>query len=264
MSEKRWVGEVSYNGVLTKTDKGRLTIWKTPSKDRHYTIGVDPSGGSVDEAVISVIDSDSLEQCAEWAGVLGSVELAKYVLPLGLMYGGADEQALIAPETTGGWGISLLNELDGKYWNIYKFPRFDTLAQPDTNKLGFETNVRTKPLLVDFGEFCFNNDYVRVNSSGLLKEMTSFMRNENSAAGKGTSPDNRVMAWLIALFVAGSGRSDLRAFSSPTPQQARAETPEEEKNRKYFGRTLDTQCDLDYMSGADSDSYQEPRSWSEL
>jgi hypothetical protein len=251
-----WRGEVTAEGRLTQSDTGRFCIYHKPLKGHNYVVGVDPSGGSIDNAVISVIDVDTLEQCAEWVGVVGGVELAQYVYPIGLLYGGDLGQALVAIEITGGWGVTTQTELMGKYWNLYRWPRFDTLGAPDSTKLGWETNVRTKPLLVDFGEFLFNNDYARVNSEGLLKEMSKFCRDDNAASGP---QDDRVMGWLIATFVAGSGKSDLIRRSPINLETAVVKTPMEKMQDKLFGYTLETQCDMDYYATED----EGPRSWME-
>jgi len=265
LPDNPWRGDISANGNLVASEGGRFTIYKKPERDRRYVVGVDPSGGSVDEAVIEVLDADTLEQCAEWAGVVGGVELAQYIWPIGLAYGGIDGQALLAIEITGGYGITPQNELMSKYWNMYRWPRFDTIAQPESNKLGWETNMRTKPLLVDFGQFCFNNGYTKVNSDKLLKEMSKFIRDDSTSGRGQASPDNRVMAWLIAAFVAGSGRTDLISAGTFAQERPLIKDPaldvEAEKHRLFFGRTLDTQCDLDYMYGKDSDDYDPATNW---
>jgi hypothetical protein len=263
LPDRIWVGEISSEGNLRRETNGRLHIFKKPEPDRRYIVAVDPSGGSVDEACIQVIDAETLEQCAEWVGVVSGIELATYVWPIGLAYGGTDGQALLAIELTGGWGISTMNELQGKYWNFYKWPRFDTANQPDSNKVNWETNVRTKPLLVDFGQFCFNDGYAKVNSAGLLKQMSTFVRDSGVAAsGQNHAPDDRVMAWLIGTFVAGSGRSDLIRVGPKIDVPKIVLDDKERFCKQFFGATLETQCDLDYMYGVDADGYEDKaRDW---
>ena len=252
-----WRGEILQDGTLRRENSGRLTIYKKPEKERRYVIGVDPSGGAVDEACIQVVDAETLEQCAEWVGVVSGIELASYVWPMGLAYGGTDGQALCAIEVTGGWGISTMNELEAKYWNMYRWPRFDTLNQPETNKVGWETNVRTKPLLVDFGQFCFNDGYAKVNSDGLLREMSKFVRDTGVAAsGLNHAPDNRVMAWLIATFCAGSGRTDLMRAGPKVDTPKCVMDDQEKLYKRFFGATLESQYDLDYLHGIDADGYE--------
>ena len=75
---------------------GELEIWLPPVKGKRYVVAVDPAGGGCegDYSAAEVVELETGLQCAEFAGHVGGVELAKLVTALAAEY----NQAWLAVE----------------------------------------------------------------------------------------------------------------------------------------------------------------------
>jgi len=94
-----------------------------------------------------------------------------------------------------------LNELKEHYWNIYQWQYFDRFGKQLTSRLGWDTNVATRPLLCDYVSACINADILILRSEALVDEMMSFIkRSSTGGEADGGSFDDRVMAMMIATF----------------------------------------------------------------
>jgi hypothetical protein len=166
-------------------------IFLPPQAGRHYIVGVDPAegGSDGDYAVAQVIDRATGMQCAELSGHFPPHEMARRVTALARKY----EGALVAVERNGVGGTTLAYLKDSEHYENL-FVR--------EGKLGFPTNAQTRPALVDTLAACFAVQPSLVQSSRLLREMRSFVRQKTGrpAAGSGTH-DDCVMAMALALKV---------------------------------------------------------------
>ena len=70
---------------------GELEIWLPPLPGKQYLVSVDPAGGGSegDYSAIEVLDMETAMQCAEFAGHVGGLELARQVTGLATEYNGA-------------------------------------------------------------------------------------------------------------------------------------------------------------------------------
>ncbi len=275
ISKPVFTGEISHTGVLTELSTGRLRIWHHPQAGRSYTIGVDPiADGSAcvpeneskkeDRASIIIIDDETMTQCAEWVCRIDPIAMAPYVRELGRYYGGGGKdskdrgEALIVPEVN--MGGSMTHELSKDYWNIYRQEKFDQAGTKLTDRVGWRTDVRTKPMIQDFATFLFHNGYCRVCSEDLLAEMRTFESQEsgNAAAKKGRR-DDRVMAWMIAMFVAGKDRPSFHPHRIGAPE---LDTPKTKSLKDLVSRTIDAATiDVDMWTGADQVSPDDGMTW---
>ena len=187
-------------------EKGELSIWEEPIKDSIYIIGVDASGGeSSDSGCIEVLKMLRppliAQQVAEWHGKESPVELASTINALGTRY----NNALVAIEVyPSAHGAVAQNELLKHYYNIYRGERIGVYKAKLSNKYGWETDVRTKPLMTSFCNHCIgivdNPTYVSINSKALIGEMMTYIR-DGTAGNAATGHDDRVIAFMIALYV---------------------------------------------------------------
>ena len=67
---------------------GELEVWLPPFKGKHYVVAVDPAGGGSegDYSAAQVLDLETGMQCAEFAGHMGGLELARFVTELATEY----------------------------------------------------------------------------------------------------------------------------------------------------------------------------------
>ena len=205
--------EIDASGRIYSQAGGRLKLFHPPQPGREYTVGVDPvvadqvlaprNDEKADRAVISVVDNDTLVQVAEWAGRLDPIALAPIAREIARMY----NEATIIPERNNSGG-AFIYELQKTYFNIYRAETFDQFGTKITEKLGFQTDVHTKKRLIDFSTFVFHQGYCTVNSKDLLEEMRVFVDKQGvKEADKRGQHDDRVMAWMLAMFGAGKDKT---------------------------------------------------------
>lgn len=195
------VGDIDRGGFTENSD-GSLQVWAPPEKGVEYLIGIDVGGGTDDgdPSVMEVVKVPKgaavLEQVAEWHGWCDPVVLAGKAVSIGNYY----NMATLAPEINN-HGLTTLNEIKQHYWNIYRWQYFDRYGKNTTNKLGWETNMSTRPLLCDYASACVNSGITIVRSRDLADEMMSFIKRA-STGGEADAGchDDRVMAWMIAIF----------------------------------------------------------------
>ena len=188
---------------------GELEIWLPPLKGKEYLVAVDPAGGGSegDYSAAEVLELETGLQCAEFAGHVGGLELARLVTALAAEYNRA---WLVVERNNHGSGVLALIETVCGYGKIYR----------QGGQAGWLTTSMSRPAalgrldagLVERPE-CFQ-------SRKLLAECRSFVRlpNGGSGARPGTH-DDRVMAMAIGLgaraelLVQRSGVRDQRSVA---------------------------------------------------
>lgn len=202
-TEPKFRGYFDARLKLIPDEKGELKIWKRPSSDGIYSIGVDVSDGvGRDYSCIEVFKKlhapMAAEQVAEWHGQVDPYTLGDIACWMGRLF----NSALVAVETNA-HGIATLQSLQDKYWNLYRQEHFDRYGAQFTNKLGWETGLRTKKLLVSYMSHLIGDMNVIIHSDRLIKECMTFVRDslEGAASAAGSGYDDRVMAAMIGLFV---------------------------------------------------------------
>lgn len=183
---------------------GRWLVWEPPVRGHKYCIGGDPAMGvdGGDNSCCSVIDVTEGRQVAEWTDNVGPEEMAIQMAAAGYWY----NQALLVPEVNS-LGFVLLNRLTRSisYPLLYKWPKWDEVNKYSP-KRGFETNNRTKQLMVAAMVHYFEHRIVTIASRDLLGELSVFEQKSEDGgqyvvfgAQKGRH-DDRVMAFGMALM----------------------------------------------------------------
>jgi hypothetical protein len=179
---------------------GELEVWLPPVKGKAYLVAVDPAGGGSegDYSAAQVLELETGLQCAEFAGHVGGLELAKLVTALAAEY---NQAWLVVERNNHGGGVLALIETVCGYGRIYR----------QGGQAGWLTTSLSRPAalgrldagLVERPE-CFQ-------SRRLLAECRSFVRlpDGRSGARPGTH-DDRVMAMAIGL----AARAELLGKSS--------------------------------------------------
>lgn len=174
-------------------------IWELPLPGFKYVLGVDSSEGlGKDNACIQVLNAHTGNQAAEFATPhIPPDQLGNYVIEIGRMY----NNALVVPEINSS-GISLVDHIKTKYYNIYKREVFDKRAKETREVLGWRTTGTSKPILVNDLEEAVREEYIQVNSEEVLKEMQTFVRTAETGhqgfGAEGTNKDDRVIALGLA------------------------------------------------------------------
>jgi len=177
--------------VVESRRNGELEIWLPPRAGRRYLIAVDPAGGGSegDYSAAEVLDMESSMQCAEFAGHLGGLDLARFLAELGHEY----NDALLAVERNNhGYGVLCLLEDVCRYRSLYQ----------ERNQLGWVTDSVSRPLAIGRLNAALIDQPEIVMSRRLLAECRTFVRlpNGHTGAQSGTH-DDLVMAMAIAVAV---------------------------------------------------------------
>ena len=200
-----------------------VLIWETPLKGFKYVIGVDPAEGvGGDSAAVEVFNAQTGEQVAEFASSSISPDrLAYMVIELGNWY----NKALLVVESNN-HGHAVLQILGRKYYNLYRRKTIDKISGQETDRLGWNSNGTTKPLLVDNLEEAVRMQSISLRSEELVKEMKVFVQTDVPGkmgyGAEGSAHDDRVIA-------AGLAVQGIRMM----PMLKKYETLAEKKLREY-------------------------------
>lgn len=187
---------------LVEDPNGHLRVWERAVSDRQYAIGVDTAHGiGRDYSVISVLTHPGCRQVAEWSdNTLGPQQLAEVIESIARYY----NEAVVAVEVTGGSGLLTNATLFETYSNLYRWEYFDKHKQAETSKLGWETNERTKALLIDHANSLFSPQTKAViRSENVAEEMRILRASERIGSGQYeflNHTGDHLMAWMIAAM----------------------------------------------------------------
>ena len=174
-----------------------LKIWKLPKAKAKYYCGVDSSEGlGKDYSTIVVLDKDG-EMVAQFKNnKIKPYEFSDVVNAVGRYY----NKALLTVEKASG-GHSVIERLryDKHYMNMTKYKTYDEF-QRTVWRVGFDTNNKTKSIIVNDCREWFDKGLIRIYSPELLEEMKVYVADENGKMGaiKGEH-DDLVMALCLCI-----------------------------------------------------------------
>ena len=192
------VGNLDSEGKFIEHPKGYLSIWEMPTAGHCYAIGGDVAEGleTGDYSVLEVIDRNKMEQVAEWRGHfdpdlfgLEAVKLAKFY-----------NQAVIGIESNNHGLTTNKAVIREKYYRVYQQEVIDEIYPDQTTKIGWRTDVKTRPLMLDDMEKALRDGTLTIRSEALISECFSFVRNpKGKPEAQAGCHDDAVMAMAIAI-----------------------------------------------------------------
>lgn len=180
--------------------RGELLVYREHDPEEVYTIGADVGMGvkDGDYSVAHVLDKEK-RQVATYRALAHPDHFAEVLYKLGEFY----NMALIAPENNN-HGILTVTRLakDLVYPYVYTEVVVNKTTDEETVKLGFGTNVKTKPLIIDKLRASARDNEIELNDLPTIREMLTYIVTESGAmeAEKGNH-DDCVMALAIANHV---------------------------------------------------------------
>ena len=168
---------------------GEMEIWLPPLSGKHYLVAVDPAGGGSegDYSAIEVLDMESGLQCAEFAGHVGGMELAKLATALADEY---NKAWLVVERNNHGHGVLSLSESVCHYGRIYR----------QSGQMGWLTTSVSRPAIIGRLNACLIEQPDCFMSRRFLAECRSFVRQTDGSTGaRAGTHDDRVMAMAIGL-----------------------------------------------------------------
>ena len=174
---------------IEQRQNGELEVWLPPVKGKAYLVAVDPAGGGSegDYSAAQVLELETGLQCAEFAGHVGGLELARLVTALATEYNNA---WLVVERNNHGSGVLALIETVCGYGRIYR----------QGGQAGWLTTSMSRPAALGRLDAALVERPECFQSRKLLAECRSFVRlpDGGSGARPGTH-DDRVMAMAIGL-----------------------------------------------------------------
>jgi hypothetical protein len=168
---------------------GELEVWLPPLPGKEYLVAVDPAGGGSegDYSAAQVLEMETGLQCAEFAGHLGGLELARLITDLAGEYNRA---WLVVERNNHGSGVLALAETVCGYRRIYR----------QGGQAGWLTTSVSRPAVLGRLGAGLVEEPERFMSRKLLAECRTFVRLPNGGSGaRAGSHDDRVMAMAIGL-----------------------------------------------------------------
>jgi hypothetical protein len=217
---KKWLNKAKQGtkgylekGSFIKDNKGYIEVWEQPKPNHNYVIGADVSEGLADGdySAAIVFDATTNQQVAKWHGHIDPDLFAGELEKLGNYY----NKALIAVESNN-HGHTVLNILKRTYINLFQMEKYDENTDTTTKKLGWQTNKKTKPLVIDNMAYMIREKLFETCDSTLINECMTYIREENGSTNAQSGCfDDTVMASAIALFVMSNYLDDyLEHFDS--------------------------------------------------
>jgi hypothetical protein len=174
-----------------------LKIWEQPVEGVRYVIGADVSDVGEDNSVATIMRTDTATTVARWCGDIEPSEFGEELHQLGEWY----NTALIGVESNN-HGLTVIQRLrDMRYKNLYRREKgIDERFESATSKLGWRTDRKTKPLMIDKLSEAITKDEFKDFDKEFISECIDYIVDKkgktNAQEGK---HDDRVIATAIAL-----------------------------------------------------------------
>ncbi len=204
------LGKPTADPVRVKSGNGGLMVWRKPDPEKRYVMAIDvSSGGSYDYSAIQVVCIEDFEQVAEWQGKTDPDLVAEQAYRIGRIF----NNAIAAPEITGGWGFTIDQALKRlRYKPLYTRPMWDRIAKQWTDRTGWDTTMKSRANMLDTLERALREREFGLFSPRAVAELGAFVyeKRKDGSLGKPEARDGAnddlVMALAIAVTVATEKR----------------------------------------------------------
>lgn len=202
-------GYLEESGGIVKfvpDEKGYLEVWEHPDPSKTYAIGADVAEGLAHgDYSCALVGDDDFNVVCMWHGHIDPDLFGDELVKLGTYYNGA----YIGVENNN-HGLTTLRRLqDREYWNLYFQKTYDRITDTITSKVGWNTNSKTKRIMIDkLAEF-IREMYLGIYSDLIIGECVTYVINDNGTtdAQQGCH-DDTVMALAILLQMLLEGRGE--------------------------------------------------------
>lgn len=189
-------GRKSQRVTMEKNDRGFVKIWSPPKMASRYVLAADVAEGLEhgDFSCGHVYEWDTNEQVAEWHGHIPPDLFADELGKLGKIY----NNALIGVESNKDGGTVNTGLRNQGYPHLYYRQELENRTSRRTARLGWLTNTKTKPLMINSLEEAIH-DGIKINSRETIQEMMTFVINPDATvSAQSGCHDDRVITSAIA------------------------------------------------------------------
>ncbi len=190
---------------------GKWRYFENYKTGHNYAMGVDPSEGiGRNPACCIVWDFTPIKPkvVAEFNDNETPPDLLAYEILVGARAFG---NCLVAVERNN-HGFTTLSKLKEIYPNIYQEEKFDKMTNKKTTKLGWNTNLATKPKMLYDLRTVIDNEAVELSSADLIRECKIYPINEVDSMNNDLTHYDRVIAAAIGFQM----RSTIQNFGEIT------------------------------------------------
>jgi hypothetical protein len=177
-------------------DDGELSLFEPPRTDEVYVIGADVAEGLEhgDFSSAHVLDVRNNAVVAHWHGRIAPDLFGEQLFRLGLYY----NAALTGVESNNHGLTTLVAMQNLRYPNIYYRTTLDQRTNVRSRKMGWRTQVNTKPYLIDQLATSLRDGLV-VRDAKTLSELRLYVREPDGKTLHGSPFDDRVISLAIAV-----------------------------------------------------------------
>ena len=200
-------GYLEYHGekvIFVPDEKGYLEIWNHPQPGIDYSIGADVAEGLIHgDYSCAFVGDETFELSCMWHGHIDPDLFGDELVKLGKYY----NNAYIGVENNN-HGLTTLRRIQYlEYWNIYYSKTYDMITDKMSQKVGWHTNRKTKPMMINkLAEF-IREEAIKIPSDLLISECFSYVINDNGTTDAQTGcHDDTIMATAILLQLLLEGR----------------------------------------------------------
>ena len=123
-------------------------------------------------------------------------EFAEFINSLGHYY---NKAYLVVEKASGGHAVIERLRYDHKYMNMAKYKSYDEFNRVKW-QIGFDTNAKTKSLIINDLQELFDKGALLINSEELIEELKVFVVKDNGTMGAMNGyHDDLVMALALAI-----------------------------------------------------------------
>lgn len=237
------IGRLEYSGskvIFTPDANGDVEIWEHPKENKFYCIGVDVAEGlATGDYSVAYVGNDKFDITMRYRTHIDPDLLGKEVVKIAKYY----NDAYIGVEANNHGHTTLRAIADLEYWNIYFAKTFDKITDTITKKVGWQTNNRTKPLMIDkLAEF-IRNKWLGIKDKVLIRECYTYVRDDKGSTNAQLGcHDDCVMACAILLQLLLEGKGE-----NYVPYTT------EKKNKKETYKVLGMEFEADRDEGEQSE-----------
>lgn len=209
---------------------GYINIWKMPQPNKFYVIGADVSEGLAtgDYSCAVVLDED-FDLVASWYGHIDPDLFGDELVKLGMFY----NEAYLGIESNNHGLTTIKSVLRKEYWNIYYQKSYDKIDEKITKKIGWNTNRRTKPIMINTLAEYIREMWLGIKWDTLISEcFTYIIEEDGSTNAQAGAHDDTIMATAIALQLLLEGRGEDYTPEIPRDEQ-KIPSPLEDSEEVY-------------------------------
>ena len=185
------------NEVLKQYLNKSLFLWEKPKPDMKYYLGCDSAEGvGSDFSVVEVFSEEGVQVAEFRNNKIAPHLFSEVVYQLGMYYNYG--QLIVEKASAGHTVVSKLRH-DYRYRNMYMHKEYDARGRAK-KKVGYVTNSKTKPLMINKFREMFEENQIVINSKTLLEEMKVFKIEGDKMGAISGMHDDCVMATAMALM----------------------------------------------------------------